>query len=284
MNGKLWGASLGAFLLAGGLSAVPAEAKRVKDEVDLSRLDDKQIEEAVEFVVGNAIFVMFHEGGHMLISELDLPVLGREEDAVDALSSIMLLEARDDTLDKAMTDATDGWFLAGDKAEATGSEPAFWDSHGLDRQRAYQMVCMMVGHDADGFKEYADSIDFPASRREECVAEYERTRTSWISLLAPHMVEEGEASSSIAVSYRRTSDPDLALYADWLKSGEILEAMAGALGEIYRLEGGIKLIARSCGEPNAFWNAGTREMTYCYELARHHMLLVSEWLLDHEDE
>ncbi len=98
-------------------------------------------------MIGNSTFIMFHEAGHMLISELGLPVLGREEDAVDTLSAILLLEGRDETLDQAITDSADGWFLSGEQM-AEDDEYAFWDSHGIDDQRAYQIVCMMVGHDA----------------------------------------------------------------------------------------------------------------------------------------
>ena len=34
---------------------------------------------ATEFVVSNSIFILYHEIGHLLISELDIPILGREE-------------------------------------------------------------------------------------------------------------------------------------------------------------------------------------------------------------
>jgi hypothetical protein len=35
--------------------------------------------------------VLHHEIGHLLINELDLPVLGWEEDAADSLATLMLL-------------------------------------------------------------------------------------------------------------------------------------------------------------------------------------------------
>ena len=37
------------------------------------------------FITANAEFTLLHEMGHLLISELQLPVLGREEDAADQL-------------------------------------------------------------------------------------------------------------------------------------------------------------------------------------------------------
>jgi hypothetical protein len=44
-------------------------------------------EERDEFILGNVVFVLFHEFGHALVSELELPVLGREEDAVDRFAT-----------------------------------------------------------------------------------------------------------------------------------------------------------------------------------------------------
>lgn len=251
-------------------------------DLDIGKLTEEQVEEVVQFVLGNAIFIMFHEAGHMLISELGLPVLGREEDAVDVLSAILLLEGRDETLDKAITDSADGWFLSGEKM-AEDEDYAFWDSHGLDEQRAYQTVCMMVGHDAEGFKEFADSIEFPADRREECAGEFAKARESWFTLLAPHMVDEGK-KSTIKVSYEPAVDEDMKAVAEMLKTAELLENAAGMFADLYKLEDGISFTARSCGEPNAYWHPAERQVTFCYELSQFHMALITEWFINNPDE
>src|SRR5262249_17238816 len=46
----------------------------------------EQIRDRIEFIVGNVIFATFHEVGHMVIAEMGLPVLGREEDAADSFA------------------------------------------------------------------------------------------------------------------------------------------------------------------------------------------------------
>src|SRR4051812_6372549 len=48
-------------------------------------------EEADLFVLGNTVFILYHELGHALIDLLGLPVLGHEEDAADNLASIMMI-------------------------------------------------------------------------------------------------------------------------------------------------------------------------------------------------
>jgi hypothetical protein len=47
---------------------------------------EQQVRDRIEFVAGNVIFATAHEVGHMLIADLGLPVLGREEDAADAFA------------------------------------------------------------------------------------------------------------------------------------------------------------------------------------------------------
>jgi Putative metallopeptidase len=51
-------------------------------------------ERMVQFVVGNTLFALGHELGHALVSDLRLPVLGREEDAVDIFATLALLQRR----------------------------------------------------------------------------------------------------------------------------------------------------------------------------------------------
>jgi Putative metallopeptidase len=46
-----------------------------------------------EAIVYSNLFVFFHELGHGLIDLYDLPTVGREEDAVDEFSTLLLLEA-----------------------------------------------------------------------------------------------------------------------------------------------------------------------------------------------
>lgn len=48
-------------------------------------------EEVANAVWSTMLFVFYHEAGHSMIDILDLPVTGREEDAVDQLATLILL-------------------------------------------------------------------------------------------------------------------------------------------------------------------------------------------------
>src|SRR5205085_7620284 len=66
-------------------------AGRLANEPRLRGLSPQRRQQRVEFVVGNMVFVAAHELGHAVISELDLPVLGREEDTADVFAILKAL-------------------------------------------------------------------------------------------------------------------------------------------------------------------------------------------------
>ncbi len=61
-------------------------ARELAKEPRAKRFSPQQLQALIEFVVGNVLFVATHEMGHAVISEMELPVLGRQEDAADDLA------------------------------------------------------------------------------------------------------------------------------------------------------------------------------------------------------
>jgi hypothetical protein len=253
--------------LALALALMPHPSFAAEDELpeELAKLDQKQQEDAIRFMTGNVIYVLFHEAGHMLISELNLPVLGREEDAVDTLSAVLLLEADDKELDQALTDSVDSWMSGGEGVELADED--MMDTHSLDKQRAYNIACMMVGKDQARFKDFADRINLPQERRDECVWEYQKSRDSWYSVLGPYLAPDDD-KIQFKMAYYKTKNADLVYYRDYLKELGALEIIRDTFSGLVKLKPGIKLSVNVCGEANAYWDSDNRELTYCMEDAR----------------
>ena len=155
----------GASALAYPTSAVAQDSEPLPSWEELTPDEQTAVE---EFIYGNAIQTLFHEAGHMLVTLYSLPMVAREEDAADNLASVIMLVAESEIYDLAMSDTIYGYFLS--EEESVGDDPypedVFWDEHSLDRQRAYQMLCLMVGNDPEGFSQLADDFELPAERRE----------------------------------------------------------------------------------------------------------------------
>jgi len=147
--------------LEAGLGArMDAAVREAENDPRFGGQTEQQRRESIEFVLGNVLFAVTHEVGHMLVSRMNLPVLGREEDAVDAFAVVTGLNLGNAFSDRILTASASGWFMndARDKREKT--KTIYYDEHGLDEQRAYNIVCLMVG----------SSAEIRAARRQDQVA------------------------------------------------------------------------------------------------------------------
>src|SRR5262249_19577060 len=130
-------------------------AKNMSGHARLKNATHQKMMDTVSFVAGNMLFVLLHETGHALVTEMGLPVLGREEDAADAYATVTMLKFGSSFSNRVLVEAAKGWFLSAERTDRRGEMLAFYDEHGLDWQRAYQIVCLMVGSDPDQFKQLA---------------------------------------------------------------------------------------------------------------------------------
>ncbi len=270
-----------AAALASLMAAAPARAVEPEPPKLYEELTEEQSTEADQFALNNAIATVFHEAGHMLVSEFSLPVLGKEEDAVDGLAVLLLLEAEDEDFNSAVEDWANIWFLSAG-AKEDEEDNAFWDSHGLDEQRAYATVCLMVGKDKERFNDFAQSIDYPEYRAEECLGEYQSQLQSWEKVLKPHEAGKND-KTKFKITYAPTKDPQLAYFREMIKTAGVMEMVAAAFSGSYKLKDGIKLTATECGVANAFWSADDREMTLCYEDLLNSAELDAQWYIDNPD-
>lgn len=137
-------------------------------------------EEEVASATGSAwLFVLFHEVGHALVDLYDLPVTGREEDAVDDLATLILIDAG--AADAAIAAAV-FWILTDDQAY---SDAKFADEHSLNPQRFYTILCTVYGSDPSAYGDLVDYEYLPHERAQRCPREYEQKASSWGRLLEP---------------------------------------------------------------------------------------------------
>ncbi len=131
-----------------------------------------------------SLFVFFHEFGHALRDILDLPVTGREEDAVDQFSTMLLIDAG------AHDAVRMGAQFFGINAQANAANDQhlpFWDEHSLEEQRFYNILCLLYGSDPVKFQGLVNQ-GLPQSRAQRCPEEYKNIDGAWSRLLAPHLV------------------------------------------------------------------------------------------------
>ncbi len=241
-------------------------ATKLGKHTTLKRLSPADREKLTDFVVGNMLFVTLHELAHAAIGEMGLPVLGRPEDAADSFAAVGLIKIGSTFTEHVLGDAARGWFLSDRRDRATDDMVAFYDEHGLDQQRAYQIVCFMVGSDDEKFNDLAKETKLPKARQDTCAGDYSNAAFSWDLVLKPHVRPADQPPTKIDVVYGDAKG-DLAVVADMMRSIGLLEAIAQHTAEAFVWPKPFTLEAQSCGFPNARWDFQSHKLLVCYELA-----------------
>jgi hypothetical protein len=136
-------------------------------------------EEIGKRLVGTWMFVFFHELGHGLIDMYGLPVTGKEEDAVDDFSAVLLIEAG--LADFAIR-AAEYWSVTD---QGMYDESSFADEHSLNSQRFFNILCAVYGSNPRQYQGLVTGGYLPEARAERCPAEYQQKLRSWETLLEP---------------------------------------------------------------------------------------------------
>lgn len=145
--------------------------------------DQEQLspEEAQLFATGWSDFVFFHELGHALIDQLEIPMLGREEDVADQISTYIWVHREDS---EAILNGTIYSFSAQD---AEVDDETLADTHSLNAQRYYNLMCWVYGADSQRYSEAGEQL--PEERREGCEYEYWQLENA-IEQLLPDLFSE----------------------------------------------------------------------------------------------
>ena len=223
-------------------------------------------QQIVEFVIGNILFAMLHELGHVAIAEMELPVVGKEEDAADSFAAMRLIRLGSAFSHRVLVAAAKGWFLSVLRDKAEGDRVDYYDTHGLDQQRAYQIVCFMVGADPVQFRDLANETKLPADRQKSCAGDYNKASSSWELLLQPHRRSADQPKTKIDYTYGEGKGDRLENIAQGLRSIKLLETLAERWADSFAWPEPFTLEAQTCGFPNAGWVQATRKLAVCYEL------------------
>lgn len=135
--------------------------------------------EVAERIVGTWMFVFFHELGHGLIDLYELPVTGREEDAVDDFSTLLLIDMG---LTSYAIRAAEYWAATD---QGVTSPSVFADEHSLNAQRFYAILCLVYGSDPDEYEGLVTGGFLPEDRAVRCPSEWRSKRAAWDQLLEP---------------------------------------------------------------------------------------------------
>src|ERR1700730_3909313 len=140
-----------------------------------------------EFMAGNTLFVLLHELAHAATSQMQIPALAGKEDAADSFAVTQLIKLGSGLSDRVIGESVKGWFMSEQRNRDNGDPVEYYGEHGLDQDRAYRIVCLMVGTGEDKYRHLAAATKLPKDRQDSCTGDFGAASNSWDLALQPHL-------------------------------------------------------------------------------------------------
>jgi Putative metallopeptidase len=139
-------------------------------------------------LVGMTVDVFLHETGHAVFDLLQIPFLGREEDAADQFSTYIQLQlAKEDARRLILGVAFLGRQQTEQELARNPQAREFADTHGTPAQRYFTVLCMAYGSDPDLFADAISKGHLPEARAKNCHYEYSRFGFGFQELIGPYL-------------------------------------------------------------------------------------------------
>jgi hypothetical protein len=145
----------------------------------------------LDAVLGQLLFTTAHEMGHAVFDFLDIPILGRAEDAADHFAIYILLKIGKQEARRLIEGAAYMYKDYVGRPVVTVPLTAFADIHGSPMQRFYDLLCIGYGSDPDLLAGFIDFL--PKERLPNCKTEYWEVNFAFEKLIEPHVDQNVKA-------------------------------------------------------------------------------------------
>jgi hypothetical protein len=173
----------------------------IQNDISMIRKYNPDVsQELIEkFVINNNIFMMYHEIGHALVYNLDIPIPSNAETAVDYLSALVSLNYSQNGYELVTSGIItfDIWNRENIARERKIKSRAhvdatFWSEHAGNKKRLYNILCVAYGKNPSKLMEVLKKvdddklIDFLKYNAKRCRGLYNRIYGDWFKLLIPY--------------------------------------------------------------------------------------------------
>jgi hypothetical protein len=254
------------------------------------------------FVRGAALFTLYHELGHFVMSEYKVRNPGGNEIAADRFAALVMTPPPVSNPKREMFDPASSadvppvlWAIAWlrnfqQQAERNGAIDMA-DEHGLPEQRMRQVLCLIYGADpARWSTQSVFTTNLSEEKRQFCLNDTQENAAVWAHYLTDRLADDGDQKVYKAVITYEDAPPELAVYRQWLITSGLLEEIGAEIGRLkwaasvseYSSLGSltnqplseINVIGSSCQQgdsyiQNAFWSPSKRSLVLCYGMIKY---------------
>jgi hypothetical protein len=137
--------------------------------------------------IGPLLDVFLHEAGHAVFDYLQVPIFGREEDAADQFSTIIMLRYDNERARRLILGSAYQYKMDINDSKIALNITKFADEHGLPAQRFFNVLCIAYGADPKLFADVVDKKYLPEDRAAGCEDEYRQGERAFRKLISPHI-------------------------------------------------------------------------------------------------
>ncbi|GAA6206880.1 hypothetical protein NBRC116601_01730 [Cognatishimia sp. WU-CL00825] len=240
---------------------------------------------ASQIMLGTTLGIFFHELGHAVIGETNLPATGPEEDTADGFSAFVLASLVEEGdfdspeeelfVQKLAEFASLYWFYSGVRNEQSGQKNPWQDEHSPDIKRFRNSFCILFGSNPSRYEAIAAKVQLDARTRERCKGEYAKRLQAWETILKTVSRDLGPDSpgdhpantpgGKIHVSFQPSQGQVGGFIAAVLGDGTLREIMVELENEIVWPRD-LQIEFRDCQEINAWYDPRAGKVTMCYSI------------------
>jgi len=141
----------------------------------------------IDLVIGPLFEVSLHEVAHALFDMLELPVLGREEDAADQVAAYIMLQVGELEARRLIIGTAYAYKTDEERSGPCRPVEDYSSEHSTPAQRGFNLLCIAYGADSKLFADIVSRGYLPEERAEYCEEEYEQVQDAFEILIKPHL-------------------------------------------------------------------------------------------------
>ena len=267
------------------------------NETDEYKLTDEDFNDIYEFATLSSIGIIFHEIGHLVIDELNVPIFNNEEDVADSFMAWYLIhtpenyqsrenyELWSEQPHKVIKSISDFYYYRTLLGEDY-SDSNEYGTHATDNKRFFNIACFMKGANPEVFESYIVKRNLSYILDGQCNYNYYQMDNAWWDIVeGDKSGKEGyqfwtlypyDSPQKININFDATNDELFTAFKSYseLMILDFLESFQVLLDNEYSLS-----FEYCDGDVNAYYISSENKILVCYELIESFLDLKYEIIL-----
>ena len=269
------------------------------EEYELTQND---IDEIYEFATNASMGIIFHEIGHLIVDEFNVPIFNNEEDVADSFMAWSLIQIPDEYASyedyeyyaeephKVIKGISDYYYyltlLGRDTSEVYGKDSEY-AIHSTDNKRFFNIACFMKGSNPEVFNTYITKRGFDYILEDQCDYNYWQMSDAWWDVFkGSAQGEEYEfwevyVENYVQKIFLEFQDTNVTIhqYFEEYAKPTILYFLQNVIAQVKLQEDYILSFEYCGGDINAYYISTQNKILFCYELVEEFMNVKTEIIL-----